>query len=790
MVAVLTVACVSFAPPTAHAATTRWVDDGAVAPFLGTEASPYKTITAAMAAAVSGDTIKVKPGTYNTALGESFPIAIKPGITLESTGGFQETKLVGNGVSSVVTITDATANTVLKGFQVSGGGPVDGSGVLVTQSFMVTSYEGWPRISNNEIWNNDAGASDGGGMYIAGALGASAKPYLYQTHFSSNEAFRGGGVALGSWALPEFEECNFFGNTAENGGGGLCVLADYSLPELKNNSFYFNNVTNGGGGGAKLGNGIGGTAILTGNRFYENTALFNGGGVWSAGLMSISCQGNEFIRNKASVGGGLYFTGAPLPVSADLSNNLFAENEAVATGGAIYSAGAVMIQVNDTVYANTSSGWPGVYYDTWSGGSWTMKNCIVTGHVSDKDVKNATISYSLVDDTTLAADGNTVGAGIIHGDPLFYPPDGWGGSDYRLQVGSPAIDAGTASGAPATDYQGTSRPQDGDGDGTAKVDLGYWERPDLAMVRQAGNTRYATAVEIALSAFDSAEVAVIASGENFPDALSASGLCGAYDAPLLLTQRDVVPPAMLAALDELGVEEVVIVGGESVVAKAVADKLDAEGYSVERIWGSNRYVTSAAVARKIVDVRGAYLGGESVFVARGDEFPDALALSPLSFYSTAPIVLVEPGSLPLATAAVLEEIDAARGFVGGGTGAVSEAVKSAIDKILIANGGTATERWAGSNRYTTAREIAESGFVAWDYVGIATGTNFPDALAGGVAAGRMQGPVLLTEPTKLSSPTAASLAEHGPVVSWVEIYGGTAAVSDAVETQIRAALGW
>jgi hypothetical protein len=49
--------------------------------------------------------------------------------------------------------------------------------------------------------------------------------------------------------------------------------------------------------------------------------------------------------------------------------------------------------------------------------------------------------------------------------------------NYRLQSGSPAIDAGSALGAPDNDFDGTPRPLDGNGDSTAAVDIGAFEAP-------------------------------------------------------------------------------------------------------------------------------------------------------------------------------------------------------------------------------------------------------------------------------------------------------------------------
>ena len=103
-------------------------------------------------------------------------------------------------------------------------------------------------------------------------------------------------------------------------------------------------------------------------------------------------------------------------------------------------------------------------------------------------------------------------------------------------------------------------------------------------------------------------------------------------------------------------------------------------------------------------------------------------------------------------------------------------------------------RYGGIDRYETAAIIAEdgvdAGYGSWDYVGLATGLNFPDALAGGVAAGANRGVILLTRTDVLPSFTADALADHGAEILYAEVYGGPGAVAPSVENDIWNAMGW
>src|SRR5206468_9645523 len=94
----------------------------------------------------------------------------------------------------------------------------------------------------------------------------------------------------------------------------------------------------------------------------------------------------------------------------------------------------------------------------------------------------------------------------------------------------------------------------------------------------------------------------------------------------------------------------------------------------------------------------------------------------------------------------------------------------------------------GGDRYDTATRVASRFFAGEAAVGVADGLNFPDALAGGAHIARLGGPLLLTDPSVLSTPTDAYLRANRSTIASAYVYGGTVAVSDAVQAQIQAAL--
>ena len=136
---------------------------------------------------------------------------------------------------------------------------------------------------------------------------------------------------------------------------------------------------------------------------------------------------------------------------------------------------------------------------------------------------------------------------------------------------------------------------------SAAVIVAIVGQPSTALVgtttsRIAGADRYQTAAQIATATFSHVNTVVLASGQNFPDGLAASGLAGADNAPVLLTPTAQLSSASANAIAALGAHNVIIVGGANAVSTGVQNQLTALGYTVTRIAGSDRYATAAMVA--------------------------------------------------------------------------------------------------------------------------------------------------------------------------------------------------
>ncbi len=305
-----------------------------------------------------------------------------------------------------------------------------------------------------------------------------------------------------------------------------------------------------------------------------------------------------------------------------------------------------------------------------------------------------------------------------------------------------------------------------------------------------GNTRIDTAIALSVRGHDSAESAVLARADDFPDALAAAPLAAELDGPVLLTGRDDLHPDVADELRRLGVETVYLVGGEGALSSRVAAGLGGLGLRVVRLGGADRFETAALIADEVVDLGGSVDGA---IVAIGihptrDAFPDALAASQLAIAERRPVLLVGQDRLPDSTSAALDRLlaDGDSVVIAGGAAAVSEDVEAAI-----AAKGLDTSRLAGATRYETATRFADAameagvpGTSAW----VASGANFPDALAAGPVVAGEGGILLLTPKDDLIAATRAWLEAHATPVSLGIIVGGPGAIVPAVNDLVLDAI--
>lgn len=311
--------------------------------------------------------------------------------------------------------------------------------------------------------------------------------------------------------------------------------------------------------------------------------------------------------------------------------------------------------------------------------------------------------------------------------------------------------------------------------------------PGLTL-RISGPDRIATAV--ALSELRAtADTVLIARADAYPDALAGAPLAAALDAPALLTGSAGLDARVAAEVERLGATTAYLLGGPAALSSAVADDLRAVGVTtVSRLSGDDRFATAAVIAEEVVERTGAshayVVEGANADPARG--WPDAVAVSGLAALEGRPILLVTQPALPAATRDALTELELDAATIVGGMGAVSADVEAAVAEAIGAD--EAVDRVAGATRYATSAVLADLAIAAgadearpW----LATGRNWPDALAAGPAVAADGGVLLLIDGQGLagSPPTRDRLAAAD--VDRAIMVGGFGVVQPAARTQVE-----
>lgn len=157
-----------------------------------------------------------------------------------------------------------------------------------------------------------------------------------------------------------------------------------------------------------------------------------------------------------------------------------------------------------------------------------------------------------------------------------------------------------------------------------------------------GHDRYATAARIAervrsYTGPATGNRVVVASGENFPDALSGSALAASARIPILLARRTALTTPTAGALRTIAPAETLVLGGTGVISQAVHDSLPRP----YRIWGIDRYETSRKIAEYGLGGPAPMFDAGRLGFATGTAFPDALAAGQLLGKARTPIILTD-----------------------------------------------------------------------------------------------------------------------------------------------------
>lgn len=284
--------------------------------------------------------------------------------------------------------------------------------------------------------------------------------------------------------------------------------------------------------------------------------------------------------------------------------------------------------------------------------------------------------------------------------------------------------------------------------------------------RLMGNDRYLTAIEVSRQGWSGgADTVILTNGEDFPDALSAAPLAKKYSAPILLTEAQRLQTETASELKRLKVKKVVLVGGEGVISTDVVKQLNLMGIATTRLAGQNRYDTALAVAQEVGT-------GQGVFVLGGETFQDALSTAPIAAAQGMPILLVPTEDLTTNQKSVLSKSILSKAiFIGEGT-EFSEQILQKFPTREWITGSDAYER-----NISLVTRFADT--LDFDTSYVATGTDFPDALAASALAQKGGNPLFILNGNTIPYPIRSFISNH--VISQFKMLGGTGAISRDTE---------
>ena len=312
--------------------------------------------------------------------------------------------------------------------------------------------------------------------------------------------------------------------------------------------------------------------------------------------------------------------------------------------------------------------------------------------------------------------------------------------------------------------------------------------------RIEGNDRIETSVETSKDLYPNGTNAVVlANAERYTDVLTADPFAIQEKASALLTYKYELPEKTLKEIQRLGAKKIYISGGYEAVSKKVVDELAAKGYEIFRFDGVDRYDTARKIAIKIREKGNT----NTAELASGEDFPDALCMTPLAVKDHAPILLTKKDSIPKYTKQALAEWDIENIKIGGLEKAVSKEVEKQLKSGFeieknnkkdsnVYDGAKAVKRIGGEDRYETSAKLAAESYPDSKLGVYATGEDFPDALIAGNYAGRKEAPVLLVKRDTLPEPIEKYTKESK--IKKATIIGGVNAVSDKVLNLIKDAI--
>ncbi len=310
------------------------------------------------------------------------------------------------------------------------------------------------------------------------------------------------------------------------------------------------------------------------------------------------------------------------------------------------------------------------------------------------------------------------------------------------------------------------------GGGVAKA------KGDYIVNRISGATRYETSINVGSNySNDKFENVIIASGNNFPDALAGSVLSKKLNAPILLVDKDVDSSMSTINFIKNKISSngtIYILGGEGSVEKSFEHYFNSIGCkNIKRLGGVDRFHTNSLIVNSLNTQK-----GTPVVIVNGYGFADALSISSIAASKGYPIIMSNSNQLPNETKEMLKSITPSKVFIIGGNASIENSVINELKNTISSLNSNSIIRIWGNNRYETSLNICKYFNLPSETAVIANGENFPDALSGSSLAAKVDAPIILTDGANIASQKEYLDANN---YKKLILLGGDAAINKEVE---------
>ncbi|WP_051542158.1 cell wall-binding repeat-containing protein [Clostridium lundense] len=301
-----------------------------------------------------------------------------------------------------------------------------------------------------------------------------------------------------------------------------------------------------------------------------------------------------------------------------------------------------------------------------------------------------------------------------------------------------------------------------------------------------GLDRYETSAKVAEEGWNTSQYAIIASGQNFPDSLSAVTLAKKYDAPILLTNQNYLNFNVEKELKRMNVKKVFIIGGLGSVSYTVENSIKAMGISIERLGGKDRYETCVKIANKLGNP-------SSIFLVTSDYYTDALSVGPIAAKKGFPILLVPKNYTPNSIKEYVKRKKFNKIYVVGSSNIISDNVLREFEDV-VQDYESNIERIPGSSQNEKSNDVYERNLnlIAkfedelnlYKNIYVTSGKDFPDALSVSALAAKKESPIIIANP-KDNNLLKSFISKKYNDIQNMNIIGGQGVMPDGYLSEVN-----